>query len=261
MNSTTAKIEAIKKEGYDIDFGTIFNNAFENFKKIALYAGFAFILLSIIFMAIFFGFLVVLLGVSGFEDGLANFKPEHFSAMGTLFYIVGLIFFSALISPFMAGILKMAQYAAKQQEFSSGTIFHYYQGPHFKEIFMATAVITFFTSTFTVGLQLVGYNFLGVLVSFMISFLTFLTIPLIIFGNLKAMEAIKGSMIVVSKQIFILMGLLIVSLLFTMLGIFGFCIGIFFTLPFIYSMYYSIYNEIIGDNDTEEESEIDTLLI
>jgi hypothetical protein len=84
---------------------------------------------------------------------------------------------------------------------------------------------------------------------------------LIIFGNLQAIEAIKGSMIVVSKQFFILMGLLIVSLLFTMLGIFGFCIGIFFTMPFIYSMYYSIYNEIIGDNDTEEKSEIDTLLI
>jgi uncharacterized membrane protein len=76
--------------------------------------------------------------------------------------------------------------------------------------------------------------------------LTFMVIPLIIFGNLKAMEAIEGSMIIVSKQFFILFALMIVSALFMMLGIFGFCIGIFFTFPFLHSMQFCIYNEIIG---------------
>ena len=59
----------------------------------------------------------------------------------------------------------------------------------------------------------------------------------------------------ISKQFFILLGLLIVAILFCMLGIFGFCIGIIFTMPFISSMTYSIYASIINDEENEENGE------
>ena len=39
MNTTKDKIEKISTNGYELDFGTVFENAFENYKKIALYAG------------------------------------------------------------------------------------------------------------------------------------------------------------------------------------------------------------------------------
>ena len=39
MKSTQEKIERIKTDGYDLNFGNVFEHAFENYKKIALYAG------------------------------------------------------------------------------------------------------------------------------------------------------------------------------------------------------------------------------
>ena len=36
------RIAEIKKNGYQLDFGTVFEHAFENYKKIALYAGLLF---------------------------------------------------------------------------------------------------------------------------------------------------------------------------------------------------------------------------
>ena len=37
--STQNRIEEIKKNGYILDFAKVFNHAFENYKKIALYGG------------------------------------------------------------------------------------------------------------------------------------------------------------------------------------------------------------------------------
>jgi hypothetical protein len=95
-------------------------------------------------------------------------------------------------------------------------------------------------------LESFGIRFLGIIITYVIAIFTFLVIPLIIFGNLKAIEAIKGSCTIVAKQFFVILGLIIVSYIMALLGLIGFCIGIFFTLPFIYSMYYSIYKDSIG---------------
>ena len=39
LKSTKKRIEEIKNNGYELDFSDVFNHAFENYKKIALYAG------------------------------------------------------------------------------------------------------------------------------------------------------------------------------------------------------------------------------
>jgi hypothetical protein len=55
----------------------------------------------------------------------------------------------------------------------------------------------------------------------------------------------------VSKQPLILLGLIVVAIIGSMVGFIGCCIRCF-TLPFMYSMYYAMYNDIIGF-DYEEE--------
>jgi hypothetical protein len=50
------------------------------------------------------------------------------------------------------------------------------------------------------------------------------------------------------------LGLLIVSGIASLVGFIGCCIGIFFTIPFMYSMYYAIYTSIVGI-DSENELE------
>ena len=80
-------------------------------------------------------------------------------------------------------------------------------------------------------------------------------IPLIIFGKLKAVEALEASILIVSKQPLILLGLIVIGSIGTLVGLIGCCIGIVFTLPFFNSLYYAIYSEIIGF-DPENENTI-----
>jgi hypothetical protein len=54
----------------------------------------------------------------------------------------------------------------------------------------------------------------------------------------------------------VLLGLLIVGVIAGIIGIFGLCIGIFFTLPFMYSMNYVIYKTIVGIDEPGEIEEI-----
>ena len=246
MPTTKETLDNIRANGYDIDFGTVFNTAFENYKKIGLNAGLAILLMSI-FICVAIGLLAVgIIGVAISTESLSQFKVQNMSMMWLVAYIFCTIIFGALASPINAGLIKMAHCAYHGKDFSVGTAFDYYRSVYFKEIVMATVVISFFSSVLSIGLQWVGFQWLGIIMSLSISVLTFLTLPLIIFGNLKAMEAIEGSILIVSKQFLILFALLIVALIFSLLGLFGFCIGIFFTLPFLYAMYYAIYREVIG---------------
>ena len=252
MQTTTEKIATIKENGYDIDFSRVFENAFENYKKIALISGIAILLFTLFILFVAFGLIVVFVGFSAISENIESINPENFSGVTILIYvlIVGLV--AGLASPFTAGIFKIAHCADSGTDFSLGTVFDYYSSPYFKQLFIATSLIALISTGMTSLLESFDIRFLGVILTYTISFFTFLVIPLIIFGNLKVAEAIKGSFIIVSKQFFILLGLLIVAVIMAMLGLIGFCIGIFFTIPFIYSMYYTIYKDSIGFDDEVE---------
>lgn len=259
MKTTLQRIEEIKREGYQLDFTTVFGNAFENYKKIALMVGLFSLLLGLGFIilgAVGFVLIYGMKDASFFENMDAeSMQLENFTTPFLIVYMVSVIFLTALFSPITAGFIKMARDAAKGQDVSFGTAFEYYSAPFFKEIFVAIVILTFFTTTFSFLLTFVGIQFLGGIISLVISFFTFLAIPFIIFGNLKAIEAIQASVTVVSKQILILLGLAIVGFLFAMMGMIACCIGIIFTTPIIYSLYYCIYDEIIGVYENEEINE------
>ena len=72
--STQNRIEEIKKNGYILDFAKVFNHAFENYEKIALYGG------LVIFVFFFLLILVtsgVLISVFGAPALLEMVKPEN----------------------------------------------------------------------------------------------------------------------------------------------------------------------------------------
>ena len=73
MNQTLEQLENIEKNGYQLDFGNVFNHAFENYKKIALYAG--------LVLFVFFVFLTILIAISlisfmGVAAMTQEFNPE-----------------------------------------------------------------------------------------------------------------------------------------------------------------------------------------
>jgi len=254
--STQQQLAEIKKYGYNIDFSDIFNKSLETYKKIALLAGVVLILFSVVVLSIVFGAMTVFMGVSVFSGNIADFNISGLSIVTVLIYIFGVSLLSGFVSPFTAGLLKMAHNAFHHLDFSVGTAFEYYKSSYFKELFTASVLIAFITISFSALLERFHVPFVGGLITYLISFFTFLTIPFIIFGNLKAIEAIQASFIVVSKQFFVLLGLIIIAIIMACLGLFGFCIGIFFTIPFLYAMHYCIYNEIIGTGYKSELDEI-----
>lgn len=248
MKSNKDRIQELKTNGYSLNFETVFNLAFENYKKIALYAGLLF-LVSILLFGIATSVIVAFsIGIENLEAIMKpeNLDPKNFSDEFLAYYLVGSTLFSCLISPFLAGFIKMAHCAQVDEEFHVSTVFEYYRFAYFKELFLATLLITILSLGISSVLNLTGVPMLGFFGSLTISLLSILSLPLIIFSDFKAIEAINTSFSLVSKQPLVLLGLFVVSYLFCIVGFFFFIIGLFFTLPLMFSMYYAIYSSIIG---------------
>lgn len=256
MKPVKERIEAISANGYELDFGTVFEHAFENYKKIALYAGLMFLFFFIALAILFMIGMVSYIGVENMEEfskKLTQFSELKEKPLDILLQInAGMLLLSGLLNPFMAGFFKMADCAEKDEEFHVSTMFTYYKSPYFVNIFIAIFIISLVNMGLSTLIELAGFNIIGTLISLTLSFSTFLVVPLIVFGKLNAIDAIKSSIIIVSKQPLVLLGLIIVAIIASAIGIFGFCIGILFTMPFIYSMNYVIYSTIIGIDSPKE---------
>jgi hypothetical protein len=257
IKTTQDRIEEIKKNGYTLDFGNVFNHAFENYKKIALYGGLMIFVIFVLLSILAFGVLIAIFGSLAVVDFLKpeNLKPEEFS-LDTLLIFSGIsIVFSSLISPLTAALIKMAYCAERDEEFHISTMFEYYKAPYFKEIFIATFLISLISSISSTIINYTQIPVISFVIRVIIELFTILMIPLIIFGKLKAVEALEASILIVSKQPLILLGLIVIGSIGTLVGLIGCCIGIVFTLPFLNSLYYAIYSEIIGfDSQTEIEN-------
>ena len=246
MESTQNQIEQIKKYGYTLDFSNVFNHAFENYKKIALYAG---LVLLILFILSFFiggiGFVMYFGADKLNKDFIETFSNQEPSTVNLILYTTGATLLSALFSPFAAGFLKMADAADKDETFNVSTLFTYYRSSYFSQIFIATLLIGLVNGLISIGFNLVGIVFVDTVLTIIISLFTALAIPLIIFGGLNAMDAIQSSIAIISKQPFIIVLLFIVAGIASTVGFIGCCIGVVFTIPFTYSMTYAIYRAII----------------
>lgn len=246
MNYTEKRLTEIKQNGYDIDLGNLINESFENYKKIALLAGLA---LTIVILTLL---IATIYGMTYFID-FENFSEDQlimdfntFTPAQIAMYIGASSLFGMLFAPFTGGLIKIAHDVETKDEVSFSNIFDCYKAPYLKDLLFSAFVIAAFTSFITVAFQMIHLEFVGTLLSYVIGFLSCLTIPLIIFGRLNAISAITTSMMVVSKQPLIIFLALLLAAIGACIGIFAFCLGIFFTLPYLYSMYFVIYKNSVG---------------
>lgn len=231
-----------------LDINEQINDAFKIYKKMALTGGLG--LLSIYFII----FILFTVGMGFFfkpEEAviaMKNFNPDKLSLNGQMIYLGSISLFSALISPFIAGIIKMAHDADNDQEVQFSSIFAYVNSPQFIHIILFTIVLAFMSG----GLNMLLKHFLlarigtllGLLVSILIATLTYLVIPLIIFRNLNFVDAIKTSVNQILNNFFPAFFLMIIAFILAIVGVFGFCIGILFTMPIMYVMQYCIYKKL-----------------
>ncbi|MBP4139953.1 hypothetical protein [Flavobacterium geliluteum] len=258
MKSTLDQIEDIKTNGYSLDFSNVFNHAFENYKKIALYAGLMLLVFSILFGIAAFAIIVAIYGAESMsKDFIQNLQSEKLTYVQSIISTLCYALFGALVGPISAGFLKMADSADKDEEFNASTIFYFYKSPYFAQLFAASFIIAIIGNAINAVLQSFDIIYFGLVVSLLISYFTCFVIPLIAFGKLKAIDAIKSSFIMVSKQPLTILFLLIVAGILSLIGGFACCVGIIFTVPFSYSMSYVMYYEIIGVE--EKEDSIDSI--
>lgn len=258
MNKTNDNLINALQNGYYLDFGVIFEKAFENYKKIALLAGVTIILLVILFIALLGTIIGSLVGINSLTESLTDFSIFNFGIEYVLLYVGIMVLFSALLSPIGAGFLKMAHLAENNQDFSIGTVFDYFKTAYFKELFFSTLIVSVVNFGISTLLEYFGIPILGSIISYVIAFFTIFMVPLIIFCNVNAIEAIQLSAKLALKQPIVIIGLAIVGFFAIMVGLLGFCIGIFFTLPFWYSLTYSIYNQAVPINHSSEIEAIGT---
>ncbi|WP_188051599.1 hypothetical protein [Flavobacterium sp. GP15] len=248
------RLEQIRKNGYELDFSKVFEHTFENYKKIALYGGLIIFVGVILFSIITFATLIGIFGAPAITEYL---KPENLNlenlSLNTLLIISGIsVLISALLSPLIAGLIKMAYCAENDEEFHVSTMFGFYKAPYFSELFIATFLFSLVSNAIGIVTMYFKIPFLSSIISILIALLTIMMIPLIIFGKLKALEAINASFLIVSKQPWVLLGLLVVCSIGVLVGFIGCCVGIFFTYPVLSSLHYAIYSEIIGfETETE----------
>jgi hypothetical protein len=248
MTNERPQFEEMNNSKKNLDLGEVINNAFEIYKKTALMGGLAF--MALMFFLVIFSFMAVgfFTDTEKLPELMKDFNPDNLSLNGTLIYIGVIVTFTVLVSPFIAGMLKMAHDADTNEEVTFSSIFYYVNSSKFLDIVLATTIISLFSVGLNMLLKFVlpatFAGILGFIISYSISILTFITIPLIIFKSLNFIDAIKTSCKTLFNHFFIVLLLMIIGGLASAVGLIAFCIGIFFTIPFVYAIQYSIYKKL-----------------
>lgn len=249
-------LQEIKHQKYNLEFGEVFNDSLENYKKIIWVAGLVFFILTIVMVSIFMGILTSIYGASDFLSSMTEFSllatTPSYLIVSSLFGVL----ISIAISPLYAGIFQICHNAQTHKAFDLGTAFIHYKTSYFKQIVISALLISLFTGIITDLITVIGFQFIGTLFTYFMYFITLFTIPFIIFGNLNAVDAIKASIAIVFKKFWIIFALMLVAFILAMIGMIAICVGIFFTLPIIYSTQYEIYRAMIGVEENDELDEI-----
>lgn len=250
------KIEEKKQNGYSLDIGEVISQSFENFKKIALNAGLATLIVSLVLIALVFGGIGVFFGFSDLTSNMAGFHVSNFSTTTLVLYVIGTSLVGAVMYPFTAGIIKMAHEAEMGREPGMSVAFDHYKSEYFKNLFLTGLILGFVTNFIAVIFQYLHLDIIGTLATYIIAFLGVFAIPLVIFEKNEPTEAILNSFALVIKQPFVILIALFVSVIIAMVGIIALCIGIFFTVPVIYSTQYILFKNAVG---VEQKNEIDEI--
>jgi hypothetical protein len=239
-------IEQKVSNGYSLDLGKLIDESFATFKKTFLIAGLGLIIVSVVVLLIYILLLGTFFGFSNFTETMTSLESLATDKTFIIGNAVVSMFFSALFAPTTAGFIHLNHLSASKKEFSFSNLFDFYKGYFFKQLFLSYLIIGFTTAVITSVLTLLGFEFFNSVVQIFIGLFTVFTVPLIIYGEQNYLEAITKSVQLFFKQPFIIIIALIIAGIGMLLGIFVLCIGILFTLPFIYSMYYAIYAQSVG---------------
>ena len=263
-NFVKNRIETVASEGYGLHLESLLSKAFSIYKRSFFLLSLVLIMYTVALTTIWFSTFEYTYGV-GFVDliEMAQQDPNSVNdVMGSITLMNGLIYSLAfslvagLVSPIFAGIYRISYQIKREQPYSVLDLFVYYKQPYFVNLFIYSFLLAFvvqyigiiMTSAFPLCAG-VGSIWLQIFLNVSLIF----TAPLIVFGDMKWLEAVKASFRISFKNWFFLMFVLGIGLIISYLGVLLCGVGIIFTYSFLYVLIFVIYDDVIG---FEEEKDV-----
>jgi len=259
MNNLKQTIHRIKTEGYDIQPFLVMREAATYYKKTILL-----VIISLL-LSFFFASFLGSIALAQVTDINETTNPNEIQEKLILlmdqltqppllyYYLLCAVLFSALSSVLIAGFYKINAEAALGQTPRFVSVFKYFFSIRGLYVFIAQGLITLFFTVFSVLLKEFQLEMVSVIINWLINILTLFATPLIIFGRMSPLAAIKTSIQVVNKQPIPIILTVILNYFLVFSGLFFFIVGILITLPYLFSIYFTLYKQIIGFNLEEEK--------
>ncbi|WP_341215239.1 hypothetical protein [uncultured Wocania sp.] len=259
MNTITNLLEKIER-AKELDFGTIFSESIELFKKTWL-QGFLLQLFTIIVMLpLIIVLYVPMIGmiIAQQESGYAD--PEAFngffagmSIIYILFVVVGVFVLGAISVALNAGFFKMMKKLDYNEQVATSDFFYFIKGKYLSKTFMIMLV----TILIAIPSALLCYIPL-----------IYVMVPMFYFGMIFAFnpefsvgEIVKASFKLGNKKWLLSFGLFVVSYICVAVLTMLTCgLGGLFLQTFLYHPAYLIYKKVIGFNETSAIEEIGTIV-
>lgn len=257
MNQLKQVIRRIKDEGYNIQPFLVMREAAFYYKKTLLL-----VVVSLLLSFFFVSFLgsIALTRLTDIKETASPVEIQEqlieltnqLSQPPLLYtYLLVAVLFSALASVLIAGFYKINAEAALGQTPRFLSVFKYFFSLRGLYVFIAQGLITLFFTVFSVLLKEYQLEMVSVIINWLINILTLFATPLIIFGRMSPLAAIKTSVQVVNKQPIPIILTVILNYFLVFSGLFFFVVGILITLPYLFSIYFTLYKQIIGYNIEE----------
>lgn len=255
INSLLEKIERAK----ELDFGTIFSESIELFKKtwlqgflLQLFTLIVMLPLLIVFYVPFIG-MIIAQQESGYSDN--QVFTDFFASMSILYIllvIVGVFVLGAVSVALNAGFYRIMKMLDYNEQVTTSDFFHFVKGKYLSKTFMLMLV------SILIGIPAALLCYIPLI--YAIVPLSFFALIFTFNPELSVGEIVKASFKLGNKKWLISFGLIIVSSLLAQIVGFILCgIGVLFTATFVYHPIYLIYKNVIGFEETSAIEEIGTV--
>ncbi|WP_345277069.1 hypothetical protein [Litoribaculum gwangyangense] len=252
MNTLQEKIERAK----ELDFGTIFSESIELFKKtwlqgflLQLFTFIVMLPLIIMFYIPFIG-LIIAQEESGYNDSDAfNAFFASMSLLYILFIVVGIFVLGAISVALNAGFYRIMKRLDYNEQVTTSDFFYFVKGKYLSKAFMLMLI----SILIAIPAALLCY----IPLIYAIVPLSYFSLFFAFNPELSVGDMVKASFKLGNKKWLISFGLIIVSSLLAQIIGFILCfVGVLFTAAFVYHPTYLIYKNVIGFDEPTAIDEI-----
>lgn len=247
MKHIDKRIQQLKQSDFILDTRVLLDESFKIYSKIVLKAGLSIMLIAFLSALLASGYIT-----SNFPDPqqtlteLMQLNPLEFDLDQLALYVAGLSLATALGSVVAAGLIRMASQAYKGLPFGIATAFYYFKQKQGLYVFVAHFAITMVFTCISFLLEDLNLNMVAIAFNWILSSLTSLVTPILIFAKQPLLKAFKYSTDIINLKPLSIIFLLTWNSFLASAGVLFFVVGIFFTLPYIFCVYFALYNQTIG---------------